>query len=623
MLSQAVSDSKEAMKGIKLDTLGAHHGITYYEFAAAITPLSGLEQPIYSETSKLTFPLFAMEYALKCVAHQQQSIVSKYDTSSLQKEIFQDPELNDHFIRLFKRLDAKLPSHLKPVEILECIPSGLTLISVWDVGINKAVFHFLPALWGHLDRSFLWLFLSLDHDANSLLDFIDIDENECKVRNDKDQIMCYRIRLHYFLRFLMLVNSKSNISNRQNVCSVFAMTEQTNHCDLHMKVKSEISVGVSHMQSKTLIDTENIALVHREQSDVNIMKSELDKTANRALDSDDTMPISFIFLRSLFYQLTKMYITKDDLRRKAAQLGMSDNDVNDFCKLFMSSGSFIDVNQIDVNSPYVIMKPMRFMCELDKMFYPRLGIDSRVTDYGLVTEETAKAIFGPEDYQFFMEVLVSVDLAIKLKGDHIYLEGSALADNIYYYMPDVRSHSPKLHCNPSALHLLLNVDCPLSHLQVLFARAFMSRKKCSYLVLEHSTPVNITRIGTKLLDGATDVNFEMSYLGDTVEFHFPNEPNENICTDILESCNEVMEKDDWMNSKYSFSVMPPDSSNPNDRHRCNRHILFSMKDCDFTDDSSSHLVIWKRALMKVYYIRYHHHNILNTTSCIRKKTRRL
>ena len=135
----------------------------------------------------------------------------------------------------------------------------------------------------------MWLFLSLDHDANSLSDLIDINENVCKVKNDKDQIMRYRECLHYFLRFLMLVNSKSNISNRQNVCSVFAMTEQTNHCDLHTKVKSEISVGASHMQSKTLIDIENIALVHQGKSDVKIMKRELNKTANRTVDSDDTM----------------------------------------------------------------------------------------------------------------------------------------------------------------------------------------------------------------------------------------------------------------------------------------------------------------------------------------------
>ena len=81
----------------------------------------------------------------------------------------------------------------------------------------------------------------------------------------------------------------------------------------------------------------------------------------------------------------------------------------------------------------------------------------------------------------------------------------------------------------------------------------------------------ITTFSTKLSDGANNNTFEMRYLGDTIEFHFPNE---NICTDILESCNEVMEKDDWMNSKYSFSVMPSDSSNPNNHHHyCNRHVL--------------------------------------------------
>ena len=600
MLNQAVSESKEAMQGLKRDDRTDHDGITYYEFAATIvTSLTGPEQPIYSETSKETFPLFAMEFALKCVARDQHAIVSRYDATSLQEQIFKDPELNEHFRHIFDRLctNHEIPPKDDAIKVMKRTPSDLALVNVWDIGVNKAVFHFLPALWGYLDRSFLWLFLSLDRDANSLYDLPDIHENECKDKHDKNQIMRYRTRLHYFLRYVMLVNPRSNCFHHQNVSSVFAISEQTSADDLQRKVKEEISNVASQMKIDRCIDINNVELLQRGKNDAKVLKRELDHTVNQTLDSSETLPISFIFLRSLFYKLTKLYIKKDDLKAKAAQLRMSDKDVNDFCRLFMSSGSLFDISQIDKESPYIIVKPMGFMRELDKIFYPRVGIDSRVTEYGLVTVETAGILF--EDYQFFMDVLVSVDLALMLRGNQICLEGKMLEDDVYYYIPDVRTQSPELHCDPTSLHLLLNVDCPLSHLQVLFARAFMSRKKCSHLILEHSTPVNITRFGTKLSDGATDVTFEMRYLGDTIEFHFPDEANEEVCTDIIEACNEVMAKDDWMNSKYAFAVMPPDSINPNIRNRCNRHVLLSLKDCDSRDDSSNHFVIWKKVLKEV------------------------
>ena len=68
--------------------------------------------------------------------------------------------------------------------------------------------------------------------------------------------------------------------------------------------------------------------------------------------------------------------------------------------IFMSGGSIIDMKMIDPTSPYIILNPIQFMHEINKLFYPNPDTNTQVTEYGLVSEETAEAIFD-EDYEFF------------------------------------------------------------------------------------------------------------------------------------------------------------------------------------------------------------------------------
>ena len=64
--------------------------------------------------------------------------------------------------------------------------------------MNKAVYYFLPALWGYLDNSYLWLCLNIDRDC----DVPHLPENMF----DKSLIMQYFSRIEYLLRLAMLAN---------------------------------------------------------------------------------------------------------------------------------------------------------------------------------------------------------------------------------------------------------------------------------------------------------------------------------------------------------------------------------------------------------------------------------
>ena len=604
MLSEAVSTSQAALKFPAIHK--KKDGAVCYELAAVGRPLTQLEQPKYSEMTNDTCYLYAFESALKYLYIQNNQLLWEYtDPSALDRTFFQDEELNRQFRNTFTRLNKNHSQPSQPPEWLRRIPNGLALFNVWDIRLNKSIFHFLPALWGHLHRSYLWLFLSLDHDIDSLFELPNVCGEERVI--GKQLIMCYRTRIHYLLRNVMLTKSQK-LPDREDVCSIFGMheikkvdKESIDH------LKEELTNASTQMNIGKLIDTDNIKLLQPGVDDTMVLKRELDSIVNKTLATNDLVPLRNIFLRSLYYELNKMYVSKDELIAKAKELKMSKEDVEDFCRFFMAGLSIIDVNQITSSSPYVIMKPTQFLKELDKLFYPESHIDARVADNGLITDETAKAIFGDADYQFFMNVLVSVDLAMKLRGDQIHFDGKPLpCDQAYYYIPDTRKHPPNLTCDPSAFHLLLNVNCPLCHLQVAFAKEYLKVSKNSVLVIGKNDALNITKFQTKLPDGETSINFELRYLGDAVEFQLPKDAfaDDATCTSIVQTCNKMMNQDTWLKVKYVFAVMCSEDKSNTDANRLRRirHILPHTKNCETCAKQQRYnntFEMWNRVVEKV------------------------
>ena len=251
--------------------------------------------------------------------------------------------------------------------------------------MNRAVYHFLPSLWGYLDNSYLWLFLDLDRDFNKLNSTPDLPDDN--TRKDKDLIMQYRSRMEYLLRPAMLAKSMSSTgADRKDVCSVFV--SHSSKCEMHQldSLVKDVQIATTRTNLATVVNTKEVTPINPEDANCwKVLKSKFDEIISERLESTIKISLASIFLRSLYYGVDKMYITKRELKTKAHLLNISDADFKEFCKVFTSLGSIIDVNLIDENSDNVILRPTDFICHLDKVFYLCVK-DPRITSFGIVTE---------------------------------------------------------------------------------------------------------------------------------------------------------------------------------------------------------------------------------------------
>ncbi len=533
--------------------------IQYAELSAIVSSLD--QQPIYFETSKETSYLYAIESALKFEYFQQLKLIRDY--VKLENDVTiceEDSKLNDHF---HKCMDALKASNDNPQKLQHewqrKIRTGLTLINIWDMGVNKAAFHFLPALWGRLERSFMWLFFKADRDLYNLSKCPETLSSVTYSENDSSKnVMPYRTRHRYLFREAMLAQTKKDKPRGPNCCSIFGIRknqEINDSASLDSIIDGAIPMGVDN-----IIEPKVIPLEEGKISAYHTLKCKMDEMVFRAQERKEKMPLSFIFLRSVYYHLNEMFVKKKDLEKKAMLLKIS--EIKRFFELFSSSGSIID---IDLD--FVIMKPMGFIQKLNDLFVPKDEKDSNglLKEYGLLTTKTAEAIFG-KDYSFFLEVLTAVNLALKIeKGETIYIDESMITDDdnldnaiptiyneVVYYIPDVRDVRPDLENHEHSLLLRMSINSSLCHMQVLFAKEYLAKNKNCKLHLKKFCPINVTKFQI-----GTDELLCLQYLGEVIEFRYTiGHPAENAARTIIDACCKIMDNDHQQlhATSYNFAI---------------------------------------------------------------------
>uniref|UniRef100_A0A1X7TI12 Uncharacterized protein n=1 Tax=Amphimedon queenslandica TaxID=400682 RepID=A0A1X7TI12_AMPQE len=135
---------------------------------------------------------------------------------------FSSKDLNGHLLEfMMSILENDLrKQHDELTEWDQSHTCGLALINVWDLGLNKIPTYVLSHLAGHLYNSHVLMFLDLLRDVDHLYEVPDIPENQYdKSRNDKE-LMRWRSRIDYFVRFAKLASIKNG--NRKKVCNVIA-----------------------------------------------------------------------------------------------------------------------------------------------------------------------------------------------------------------------------------------------------------------------------------------------------------------------------------------------------------------------------------------------------------------
>ena len=580
----------------------SEQGIYFHETSAVRIPGDPAKQLTYSKSFHYST---AIESAIKHHLYLTGKLISNIEFPVFYPNVFKEKELDGHFKKMLDEfyLNSKkqTDNHTDKMHTFiwnQGLPSGIALINMWEIGYSRAAAYILPLLSGYLHNSYIWMLFDITHDLSSLYERP--AENEIKGRMESQP------RLHYLLRFAKLAVPKKD-SKRTKVCKLISYHEGTVDEVKVKQFQNDVKILATQMGVNELIDIDDKHLLNSDQKSLKVIKNAFDGIVNNSLDKPDEIPLSYIFLRSLYYENEKLlYIPKKDLETKAKCLELKDNDLREFCLFFTSIGSIIDVSLIDPTSDIIILRPVEFFHEVDKLFHAKVDIDPLVSKYGIVTEQTASSIFGNfrNLASVIMKTLVSFGIAAKLSSSQVSYEYTLPDPNgVVYYIPYASKSPRNYKCQPTALRLLRDANRPMSHSKVAFVSKFLEHCNSATLVLPDTPVGNIAKFKATSSNGS-EIVFEFAYLHDAFEFRFSllyNQKHEElreISRDIFVVCNDIMQID----TKYNFAVMCSADPDPTltTRLKYKHHLLPNKELCQECKSKGLHnddlIDIWNTLL---------------------------
>ena len=446
-------------------------GISLYELVACVHDDANKVQ--YASIKIDTCYLYAVYSVLHYRHHLREQTMRIHEPSVFSNILFNDDLLDLSFKSLFERL-KKIQRREINLEhsrfFRQNLRNGVALINVWNVGLSKTVFYFLPFLSGQLTNNYLWLFFDYDRDIEKMHLRPDIP----KYHHDHEILMLWRSRLYYLLRHVYFATGMKKSENVR--CSIFskAIDENCDKKELIEQFKEKMMASAKEMKIEHLIDPNEIHIVSSSivsNSRSQLLRHTADKIVTEGFKSPYKIRLSWIFLRDAFYEREGLYVPIEELRQKAAKLNIKDKAFIRFCTFFSSFGSIIDASKLGPQSPYIITKPMHFFAKLDELFY--FVKDNSICKFGLLAFQVAEKIFG-DDVKFFMDVLVSANLAVKVKKDQLCLPPSLCASEPLFYIPIASQCASFRECKHSALHLQITGQVLCRNIQVKFAEQFLT-----------------------------------------------------------------------------------------------------------------------------------------------------
>ena len=414
--------------------------------------------------------------------------------------------------------------------------------------------------------------------------------------------MKYRPRLHYLMRY-----ANFNMSAEKKIkCLLFATHDgklAEKERKLVESIKPDLENAATQIGVKEVIDFNVIPIKpDDDETCARLIFKKLDELVYEALKSTIDMPFSFIFLRSFYYRNDDIvYIKKSEMQKVADELKLSEEKLTEFCKLFTSLSSIIDVSLIDPTSEYVILKPNLFIDELDKIFHTK---DNMLANKGILTITAAQDLFGSMDVAcVYTDILVSLKLAAKLSNENVKIDLPLDSKTNVFYLPKIRTTPPladTTELRHSAIQLLRGWNVPPDQLQISFVTKFLSKNPQAKVCICDDTPTNVTKIEAFDSSSQIRVKFDIVYFGYTLEFRAEASSKE-VFSHIIASCHEVMKE--HKNVQYNFAILcskNPSSTDAEYELKRERHLLPYNTLCDVCSNDKRYedpiLMVWNELL---------------------------
>lgn len=592
-------------------------GITQHNLLTVCGDKGQYEAIEASEESIATFGILS---AFKHIIETKGKVpILGHDAAANVDQCFSQADLNTHFQRVYRFLNKhkSIPKGSELTDegrlyaglLQQSLPEGLGLVNIWDLASTNTVHHLLSALQGHLYNSHMWLFLDLDRDLKILDEPFDME----LPAKDGALLLKLRPRLHYLLRSCW--STIDNARERKGVCTMFAthqMTGPGKARDNIRLLKDKVQVVARQIGVSALLD-DRIDSINLKTNN-----KRLNETFQRII-VDETpfveVPISWLFLRSLFYRYDKMFIGKGKLAELANECNIKAESLTEFCKFFTSFGSIVDLSLINPNkdnSEYVIVKPIDFLKLLDAFFNRQDEIYQKYPSmsYGLVPESAGREKFG-NDWLGVLETLVCLNLAIRVMPG--YIDETHLAidrDKIHYYIPLCCTGTLISDPDPDSVHLITNINTPHFFRNVSFVDKLVKSLPEPRLIPCQSMNQTIIK------DLSTNTTITISFHVPAIKFHL-DQPNDELCSRIVQATHQIAEGSP-VTVKYKFVRFCAKSHIPNVESlpSANYHVLPEAlcSQCQDEGKVDELFQAWKKAVKEVHIIYNYCVTILFTNS---------
>ena len=497
---------------------------------------------------------------------------------------FTDEQVDDYM----NKMSSFLQYHFNEDSAFEKgLNGGIGIANIWDLTVNQSKIRSLLESFGVcFTRSHMWLYINLERDAKHLHLPPEFEDMETKLEQ-------LRSRIQYLFR-TCLMSRRSNLGKKKcNILATYTANEiQTDEKNRKIeKLKRECENAAEQMGIKSLIDFNivEVDLSSPEKSLTRCMRSIFMQT-----ESKNEIPISWLFFCGSFSNHTKFCMTVEQLKQKAKQCDIlqGQGDLKEFCELFTSFGSIIDVRLVDEKSQYIIVKPFEFL----KAFS---CLSNKHKDGIVLMSSVSK------ENRVIMEILVSVNYAVKLSEK--------------YFVPSFQQGDAIRECNQEAVQLTLGIGAPHVNMQIEILKHLIEETREDFTACLKFNASN--KYTNSMLIQTTDVQgrvveIQLISQGSVMEICFSSEyeyAKEIIkirCIEITKAVAKIMKKKSVMfdcNFEYQFALRcEGDTFDPEiafNAHR-KRHIFPSERLCSKCKVKKGDRVLqivsaWNEALKEV------------------------
>lgn len=520
--------------------------------------------------------------------------------SDIRKVEFEQPKQQQHQEKArlvdehFSWLMGKADKYLKEVIFEDTkketlLLNGLTLVNVMDVGVNKALYDFLPIMLSLCRNHLRLVAFSLDRDGPKLHEVPDLSKGDHQV------IMKESSRLTHLLHFATLgcQQKKKEQEDSSRTIVIASSNDEPSGTTLISQfevVKRKIQDEAKKKNVGQFVS--NFACVSVSNS--SSLKEAKENVMNLIIDDKiykKDLPLRWIFLRSLVISVRNKEIKIMILKRRdiadiaVRQMSMDEEDLEKFLTTFTDFGSILYMPQFKALKDIVIVDIWEFMRYLNKLFYPEANESwyKNLVTYGFIKKKQAKEILK-EYEEDFMKIIVTFGMAAYVSKGKVSLPGRTPSEECYYlpsarttkgFFPEHDGNNDYAFLEIESVTFPANVQASVTHEIMKKQNFYLIRSKCyNTTEFEFRHPIS-TSIQITMMDGGKKTK---------LAFHIKDSFNDmylcmQACKGVIEACCDSLNRKTNQIRDLKYRIGVPCSATKGDNHYLYFGDISDVKNC--------------------------------------------